>query len=56
LALGRKSDSELFAAAPAARSQHAPAVLGCHALTETMYFVALTLFGLVGMEHFKHSF
>jgi hypothetical protein len=54
--LGQKSDSELFAAAPAARSQNAPAVLGGHALTETMYLVALTLLGLIGMEHLKHSF
>jgi len=44
---GRK---DLAAPAPAG-CKHTPAVLGGHALTESMHFVALAFLGLVGTLH-----
>jgi hypothetical protein len=44
---GRK---DLAASAPA-RGKHTPAVLGGHALTESMHFAALAFLGLVGTLH-----
>jgi len=35
-------------------SEHVPAVLGLHALTETMYLLALPFLGLVSTKHVEH--
>jgi hypothetical protein len=43
---------KLCSALCSAAGQNLAAVLGCHSLTETVLFLALTLLGLIGTKHF----